>query len=671
RQLTVLRSFTAPSAELIADNEAFLERVSASVSGLLALLGVDADPIQSREFILLTNILDVRWRAGESVDLPGLIRDIQKPPMTKVGFLDLESFYPQKERFGLAMKLNNLLASPSFATWMEGEPLDIQKLMFTAEGKPRLSIISIAHLDDRERMFFVTLLLNEVLAWMRTQPGSASLRAMLYMDEVFGYFPPTANPPSKKPMLTLLKQARAFGLGVVLATQNPVDLDYKGLSNCGTWFLGRLQTERDKARVLDGLEGASSASGVVFDRGKMEATLAGLGSRKFLLHNVHEDEPTVFQTRWALSYLRGPLTRSQISTLMADKIAALPKPPVTAAPDTVTKAIAEEPPAEVEEQPPARPVLPAEANERFLAPKGRLSADDKLIYRPAVLAISRVHFVRVTYKIDSWIELGFLKLLASDSDPGDWGDAEKLDLTTFDFKLDTDDEPDSRATFTEPPACVTGVRAAKKWPSEIDSHIYQTETLPIFRCDELKEYSNAGESEGDFRARLRQILREERDLQLAKLKKSFDSKLKTIRNRLETARERVEREQSQYRSSQMQTAISFGTSVLGALFGRKLASTTNVNKAGTAMRGVSRTMQQGNDVTRAKRDVADAQQELADLEQDFSRDVEAMQAKLTADNLEFEQLAVRPRKSDIDVEQFAVIWTPWRVDSAGMMQRLF
>ncbi len=161
--------------------------------------------------------------------------------------MDLETFFPATERFELAMQLNNLFASPGFSAWMEGEPLDVERLLYTAEGKPRMSIVSIAHLSDSERMFFVTLLLNEVVAWMRTQSGTSSLRAILYMDEVFGYFPPTANPPSKKPMLTLLKQARAFGLGVVLATQNPVDLDYKGLSNAGTWFLGRLQTERDKA----------------------------------------------------------------------------------------------------------------------------------------------------------------------------------------------------------------------------------------------------------------------------------------------------------------------------------------------------------------------------------------------------------------------------------------
>ena len=256
--LTILKSFNAPPQAVMDDNDALRDRVQASTSGVLALLGIDADPVRSREHILLSNVLDRAWRAGRDLDLPSLIREIQKPPFERVGVVDLETFYPAKDRLELGMQLNNLLASPSFASWLEGEPLDVQKLLYTADGKPRLSILSIAHLNDSERMFFVTILLNEILSWMRSQPGTGSLRAILYMDEVFGYFPPVANPPSKKPMLTLLKQARAYGLGCVLATQNPVDLDYKGLSNAGTWFLGRLQTERDKARVLEGLEGASA-----------------------------------------------------------------------------------------------------------------------------------------------------------------------------------------------------------------------------------------------------------------------------------------------------------------------------------------------------------------------------------------------------------------------------
>ncbi|MDI9444224.1 MAG: ATP-binding protein, partial [Planctomycetota bacterium] len=317
--LAVLRAFTVPPRSMLDQPDALRERIASAVSGLLALLGIAADPLNSREHILLAQIFEHAWREGRDLDLAGLVRAIQSPPFDKMGLVDLETFFPAKDRTALAMQINNLLASPGFAGWLEGEPLDIQRLLYTPEGKPRLSIISIAHLSDAERMFFVTILLGEMISWMRSQSGTTSLRAVFYMDEVFGYFPPTANPPTKTPMLTLLKQARAFGLGVVLATQNPVDLDYKGLSNAGTWLLGRLQTERDKLRVLEGLEGASAAAGAQFNRKDMEAILAGLGNRVFLMNNVHEDQPVVFQTRWCLSYLGGPLSRGQIQSLMAPR----------------------------------------------------------------------------------------------------------------------------------------------------------------------------------------------------------------------------------------------------------------------------------------------------------------------------------------------------------------
>ncbi len=300
-QLSIMKSFSVPPPEILEDGELLRERISTTVTSLLGLLGIAADPIRSREHILLSNIINACWQDGKDLDLAALIQQIQQPPFTKVGVMDLESFYPGKERFELAMAINNLLASPGFTSWMEGEPLDIKNLLYTPQGKPKISIISIAHLNDAERMFMVSLLLNQVLGWMRQQSGTTSLRAILYMDEIFGYFPPVANPPSKQPLLTLVKQARAFGLGIMLATQNPVDLDYKGLANTGTWFIGRLQTERDKARVLEGLEGASVSQGGSFDRQAMEETLAGLGNRVFLMNNVHNDGPIVFETRWAMS----------------------------------------------------------------------------------------------------------------------------------------------------------------------------------------------------------------------------------------------------------------------------------------------------------------------------------------------------------------------------------
>ncbi|RQW06316.1 MAG: ATP-binding protein, partial [Calditrichaeota bacterium] len=314
--VSILSSFQAPPEPLIRDEDAFGDKISTTVTSILGLLDIDADPVKSREYILLSSLLNHYWRAGQDLDLSGLIHAIQSPPISKIGVFDLESIFPTKDRMELAMTINNLLASPSFQAWLTGEPLDIDRLLYTAEGKPRHSIFYISHLSDSERMFFVSLLLNQLLGWMRTQPGTGSLRALLYIDELFGYMPPVENPSSKKPLLTLLKQARAFGLGVVVATQNPVDLDYKGLSNIGTWFIGRLQTDRDRDRILDGLAGSTGAGKAGLDRPMLGKIISSLDKRVFLMHNVHEDVPEVFNTRWVMSYLAGPLTRVQIKDLM-------------------------------------------------------------------------------------------------------------------------------------------------------------------------------------------------------------------------------------------------------------------------------------------------------------------------------------------------------------------
>ena len=336
--VSILASFAAPPQALREDAELFRERVGITVTSLLGLIGVDADPVQSREHVLLSTLFTNSWNDGKDLDLAALVAQIQTPPMPMIGVLPVDSFYPKKDRLKLALGLNSLLAAPGFSTWLEGVPLDIATLLHTPEGKPRVAIMSIAHLSDAERMFFVSLLLNQVLGWMRAQSGTSSLRAILYMDEIFGFFPPVATPPSKQPLLTLLKQARAFGLGVLLATQNPVDLDYKGLSNAGTWFLGRLQTERDKARVLEGLEGVAAAANASFDKRQIDTMLTGLGSRVFLMNNVHEDGPRLLETRWSMSYLRGPLTRDQIRTLMDGKRPAMTSRAATTAASTQTAA---------------------------------------------------------------------------------------------------------------------------------------------------------------------------------------------------------------------------------------------------------------------------------------------------------------------------------------------
>lgn len=657
RPLTVLRSFVAPSPEIQNDGEALRERIMAAVSGLLALMQIDADPISSREHILLSTILEKSWREGRDVDMGTLIRSIQAPPFDKVGFLDLESFFPADDRFKLAMSLNNLLASPSFAAWLEGDALDVNKLFYTPEGKPRLAIVSIAHLSDEERMFFVTILLNEVLAWMRAQPGTSSLRALLYMDEVFGYFPPVANPPSKQPMLTLLKQARAYGLGCVLATQNPVDLDYKGLSNTGTWFLGRLQTERDKMRVLEGLEGAAASAGSTFDKQKMEQTLAGLGSRVFLMNNVHEDQPVVFKTRWALSYLRGPISRSQIETLM--------EPLKQESPQSGSGATFGLKAEKEDSNEAARPVLPPEIEEYFFPVR---RADDGLFYRPALLGKARVHFVSTRQDVDRWDEVTLLQVTGDDVPPDLWHEADEWDEDDF---PQLENEPEADAGFRNLAADLTQKKAYSKWESSLKDFLYRNRRLPIWTCPALDATSHDTESESDFRIRLRHAAREERDLQVEKLRSKYASKIRTLEDQIRRAEQKIEREKSQKSQKTVSAGLSVLTSIAGAIFGRKVRSVTNVSRAGTAIRSASSIRKEAEDVRHAEEALSVLLERHRDLNAEIEDEVHMIQDKFDPDLMELSQDEVKPRKSDVNVEQVVLVWLPYSVDSTGVAERAF
>ena len=657
KPLTVLQSFTAPDGHVLNDSEALRERIMAAVSGLLALMQIDVDPISSREHILLSTILESFWRDGRDVDMGALIRSIQAPPFDKVGFLDLESFYPASDRFKLVMSLNNLLASPSFAGWLDGEPLDIQKLYYTPEGKPKLSIISIAHLSDAERMFFVTILLNELIAWMRNQPGTSSLRALLYMDEVFGYFPPTANPPSKQPMLTLLKQARAFGLGCVLATQNPVDIDYKGLSNAGTWFLGRLQTERDKMRVLEGLEGAAASAGARFDRQKMEQTLAGLGSRVFLMNNVHDDHPVVFMTRWALSYLRGPITRQQIEMLMAPWHAA------SAAKSGGATFGMQAESGDAGEA--ARPVLPPEIEEFFLPTRRR---HDDLIYRPALLGVARIHFVSAKLDVDRWDDVTLLRLAGEEISPDLWEEADEWDEEEF---PELRQEPDGDAVWRNLPSELTQKKQYSGWSAALKDYLYRNRRLTVIRCPALKDRSGPDESESDFRIRLRHAAREARDLQVGKLRAKFASKFRTLEDQRRRAEQKIEREKSQKRQQTVSAGVSILTSIAGALFGRKLRSATNVSRAGTAIRSAGRISRESDDIRHAEETLEAVIEKRTELDAEVEAEVQLIQDKFDPDLLELKEQELRPRKSDISVEQLVLVWLPCTIDEHGEIARAF
>jgi hypothetical protein len=648
--LTILRSFQAPPIAVRENSEALNDALQAAAGGLLGLLGIGADPVRSREQILLVNLLAHSWQQGKDLELGDLIHAIQSPPVQKIGVIDLESFFPAKDRFDLALRLNNLLASPGFAAWREGEPLDIQRLLYTSTGKPRISILSIAHLSDAERMFFVTLLLNEVVSWMRSQSGTTSLRSILYMDEVFGYLPPSANPPSKLPLLTLLKQARAFGLGIVLATQNPVDLDYKALSNAGTWLLGRLQTERDKLRVLDGLEGASTTAGQSFDRRKMEQILSGLGNRVFLMNNVHEDQPVIFQTRWALSYLRGPLTREQIGHLMATRKAALlanAAATAVAAPANLTGAMPKSTVASSTD----RPVLPPEITQRFIPSRRSPSGKSPLVYRPKVLGQAKVHFVQAAAKVDIWEDV----ILLSDVQEGGevWSDAQSLEeVPELEF------EPASPALYEPVPSEFARGKHYVRLASDLKDYLYRERRLELWTSTELKLTSRAGEGEADFRIRLSLVAREQRDAQLEKLRQKYASRIASLEERRRRAQQRVEKEKSQANQQTMSAALSIGASIMGAIFGRKLMSATNVNRAAGSMRAASRIARERQDIAQANETVEAVETQLRELEQELSLETDKLQASLQPDTMPLQSVELQPRKSDIKIEPVVLVWQP-------------
>ncbi len=650
--VSILKSFAAPAADVREDAELLRERISTTVTSLLGLLGIEADPIQSREHILLSTILDQTWKKEEDLDLAALIQAIQSPPVSKIGVMDVDSFFPSKDRFALAMKLNNLLAAPGFQAWLEGEALDIQSLLYTPAGKPRHAIFSIAHLNDAERMFFVTLLLSQMVGWMRAQSGTTSLRALLYMDEIFGYFPPVSNPPSKLPLMTLLKQARAFGLGVVLATQNPVDLDYKGLANTGTWFIGRLQTERDKARVLEGLEGASSSAGKRFDRGRMEQTLAGLGNRIFLMNNVHEDEPVVFETRWCLSYLRGPLTRTQIKTLM-DPVRGGVSTGSSAPTIKSTKGA----------KGGARPMLPPDVPQHFVPLRGSKPEGSELVYAPMLLGSSQIRFSDSKSGVDSTQDVTVLAPIADGPVAVDWDKATAAELAVADFERD----PEEAAQFLALPASASKAKSYSDWNKDFGSWLFRTQKVELFKSPSTKEVSKPEESERDFRVRLQQTGREQRDKGAETLRQKYASKIATLQDRIRRAELAKEKQQAESRSSQVQAAISVGASILGAFLGRKTISASNIGRATTAVRSAGRVMKESKDVGAAEENVAALQQQLADLEAQFKSERDSLAASTDPLNEKLETISIKPTKANIAVKLVALAWTPhWRDESGSL-----
>ena len=640
--VSVLQSFNAPEQVLIDDVDLYRERVQATATGILTLLGIDTDPVASREHILLSRLLDNAWSAGNDLDIPGLIAEIQEPPISKIGVMSIDSFYPAKDRFALAMRLNNLLAAPGFEVWMQGEPLRAKSLLYTEEGKPRISVMSIAHLDDAQRMFFVCMLLNELIAWMRAQQGTSSLRAILYMDELFGYMPPVANPPSKQLFLTLLKQARAYGLGLVLSTQNPVDLDYKGLSNTGTWFIGRLQTERDKARVMEGLEGASSGD---FDKQAMERTIAGLGKRRFLLHNVHEDEAVIFNTRWVMSYLAGPLTRDHIRTLMStakNKIAAAAK--ALSKPKRKSNDSA--------------PALPPSIEQYFVSGSG-----EDIVYHPRLVAGGDVVFTSSRYNIED--ERAVLHTVEFDDGPVaiDWDYAEPLGIAVGDLE----DSGDKTASYASCPAAASKAKGYPGWNKEYKRWLRQHENITLYRSKRFRLTSAAGETEGDFRTRLQDAASEKRDLAIAKVRKRYAGKATTLENRLMRAEQTIAVQKQQSTKKKLDTAVSFGTAILGAVLGRKRLSSSSATRMGSAIKTAGSARKEAADVKRAQQTAAKVKTDIAALSKALAKEVADLDTSFDAQSEALEEIVVRAKSTDIYVAVTGLVWLPYTTGEKGRL----
>jgi hypothetical protein len=606
------------------DPEEAAARTTTVAASLLSLAGVsDAGP-RSREHALVAALLN-QSGADARTDLPRLVEQILRPPFDRVGVMDLESFYPARDRQELALRFNSVLATPGFDIWMKGEPADLSTMLFDATGRPRIAIVSVAHLDEAQRMMAVALVLNAAVHWTRLQGGSSSLRALLYMDEVFGYLPPVANPPSKLPILTLLKQARAAGVGVMLATQNPVDLDYKALANTGTWFLGKLQTERDKSRVLDGLEGVSSS----WTREQLDKTLSALRNRVFLMHNVHEQEPVTFETRWALSYLRGPLTREELRRAIG-------------MPDAAHSAPAAAPAAS------EKPVLPAGITEYFLPSPVAPAA-----YEPVLYGSALVQYTDVKRGIDVAASVHAITPVTDGALAVSWDAASAIDVP-----------PDSlaraaasgTARFAPLPAAARNPKSYAEWAGDFEQWIVRAKPLRLYAAPAYKLSSRPGESEADFSARVQQAAREKRDAAVEKLRAKYAPRVARATDRIRRARDSVAREQQQVSQQKTQTAVSLGATLLGALMGRKAVSLSTLGRATTTARGVGRSMKEAADVAQAQERQRAAEEELQAIDAELQREVEALRD--AAPHVVIETTEVKAKRAGVDVRLVALAWKP-------------
>ncbi len=671
RPMSILHALEAPSLSWDTDSELLHDKIESVVSALLALVGIEADPVRSREHILLSNILENAWRAGQDLDLAQLILRVQKPPFTQLGVFPVNTFFPEKDRQELAMRLNGLVASPAFADWIKGQPLDVEALLHGPSGRPQVSILYIAHLSEAERQFFVTLLLEQVVSWVRAQSGTTSLRALLYMDEVFGYLPPhPANPPTKKPMLTLLKQARAFGLGLVLATQNPVDLDYKALSNAGTWFIGRMQADRDKQRLLDGLEGVQAGGG--FSRTEFDRMISSIQPRVFLLHNVHEDKPVVFQTRWAMSYLRGPLTRLQVRELVGGRGAAEPAgagtpaprgpQPTPAEPTVPYSPVPPQLPSSVRQVfLPVRVSLPEAlrqlASQRSAPARAFAEAQGFLVYEPALLGLATLHFAHAASRQTHTQEVACL-LPVEGADKIDWSEGQ-TQVEARDLKR----EAEPHALFAGLPVDLGSAGRFSALEKEFGDYLFYNSSLTLRYNPFLKLYSAPDETDKAFQRRCREAVEKARDAEAEKIRARFRTQIDRLKEKLEREERELEQDRREYDARKQEELLSGAETVLSVLTGRRVTR---------GLSGASRkrrlSQQARADVRESEEAIRDLKDQIQELEDQLKQQLEELNAQWSERIDQVEEIQVRPRRADIQINLFALAWLPrWEVTAGGQV----
>ncbi len=682
--VSILASLKAPVVSWESNREILREQISGTVTGLLGLVGLtDIDPVRSREHILLANIFENAWSQGKDLTLGELILQTQSPPFEKLGVFDVNTFFPEKDRFGLAMLLNNILAAPSFQSWIEGQPLDVESLLYTPQGKPRHSIFYIAHLNDAERMFFVTLLFSAVETWMRAQTGSTTLRALLYFDEIFGYLPPTSNPASKAPMLRMLKQARAFGVGLLLATQNPVDVDYKALSNAGSWFIGKLQTDQDKQRLLDGLQGA--APGI--DRADYDRLLSTLGKRVFLLHNVHEKMPALFQTRWVMNYLAGPLTRAQIPALNAlagAQIAGVasqtgrPAPPgpgkeAGSSPSPQPRAAAASGKPSGDELPgtSTRPPVIGRIDEYFLPNNLTVSESYKradkpipaesevlaLLYRPVLLGQASIRFLDRRYNLDS--EMVRTIMVAEPDERGFVRWEEFISRPVHTSSLER--EPDPRGRFIGLAGALASEKVVAGLQKDFADWAYRTSEVKVLSNSLLKVFAGPEVSAAAFRQQCAEAARARRDEEVQKTSATYDKKIDTLQVKLEAEERELDQDESELSSRKMDELGTHAETVMKFFSKRRKSLSSSMNKRRMTDKAKA-------DVKESKDAIASLKQQIAELEKEKTAALDAIQDRWGEAAAAQEEIAVRPTKTNVYVELFGVAWVPYHLIQSGAEQ---